>query len=111
VLDHQQIDARPHVDFPERPVILIVGGAGAMGSSVARRLLAQGARVRVMTRAPEWARELERGGAEIVTGNLLDRASLARTCRGVEQVVTAAHSMLGRGREASAYVDGRVSGA
>ncbi len=86
-------------------MILIVGGTGALGSATARRLLAKGTAVRVMTRTPKNAVELQKLGAEIVEGDLLDKASLAQACRGVEKVLASAHSILGRGREASKYVD------
>lgn len=86
---------------------LIVGGTGALGSAVARRLLAAGEPVRVMTRAPERAGGLAAAGAEVVRGDLLARDALAGVCHGAETVVAAAHSLLGRGRSASAHVDGK----
>lgn len=86
-------------------MILIVGGTGSLGSATAGRLLAKGVPVRVLTRTPEKATELGKLGAEVVQGDLRDRASLARACRGVLKVLASAHSILGRGLEASKYVD------
>lgn len=86
-------------------MILIIGGTGALGQATAKRLLNQGETVRVMTREPERAAHLEQAGAEIVQGNLLDKASLARACQGATRLLAAAHSIAGRGREASKYVD------
>jgi NADH dehydrogenase len=86
-------------------MILIIGGTGALGSAAARRLLAQGRPVRVMTRTPQKAVELQEAGAEIVQGDLRDRASLARACQGAQMVLAAAHSVMGNGSEASRYVD------
>lgn len=86
-------------------MILIVGGTGTMGSLLARLLLAEAQPVRVMTRALNKAAELKKLGAEVVKGDLLDKTSLARACAGAEAVVATAHSILGRGREASKYVD------
>ena len=86
-------------------MILIVGGTGSLGKATARRLLDKGKPVRVMTRTPEKATDLQKLGAEVVQGDLLDKASLARACRGVEKVLASAHSILGRGRGASKYVD------
>ena len=86
-------------------MILTVGGSGTLGRIVARQLLAGGELVRLMTRRPsavEWARN---AGAEVVPGDLLDSASLVRACTGVRAVVCAAHSMTGRGRNASVHVD------
>lgn len=85
---------------------LIVGGTGALGSAIARRLLAAGQRVRLMTRSPEKAVDLVARGAVVIRGDLLDRNSLVGACQGAEVVVAAAHSILGRGRHASAHVDG-----
>ena len=86
---------------------LIVGGTGALGSAIAKRLLTTGETVRVMTRAPEKAAGLAADGAVVVRGDLLDRASLTSACQGADVVVAAAHSIFGRGQEASAHVDGR----
>jgi uncharacterized protein YbjT (DUF2867 family) len=86
-------------------MILIVGGTGSLGSATVRRLLARGMPVRVMTRSLDKATELQRLGAQIVLGDLLDRASLARACCGAEKVLAAAHSIMGRGRNASRHVD------
>jgi uncharacterized protein YbjT (DUF2867 family) len=88
-------------------VILIVGGSGALGSAIARRLLRSGEFVRVMTRNPTRAAGLSVAGAEVVQGDLLDRESLVRACGGAGHVIAAAHSMLGRGPTASVHVDGR----
>lgn len=85
---------------------LIVGGTGALGSAISRQLLAEGERVRVMTRSPARAADLAEAGAEVVEGDLLDRGSLERACEGARTVVAAAHSLFGRGREASQHVDG-----
>ncbi len=86
-------------------MILIVGGTGALGSNLTRRLLERGEPVRVMTRTPEKAIPLKDIGAQVVHGDLLDKASLDRACDSVISVVAAAHSILGRGRESSKFVD------
>lgn len=86
-------------------MILIVGGSGMLGRLIARDLLTAGEPVRVMTRSPESVSALRDAGAEIVAGDLTDRPSLSEACTGVEQVVAAAHSLLGRGRYASTHVD------
>jgi len=58
---------------------------------VGRRLLAEGRRVRVLTRSPVRAEALARLGAEVVVGDLGDRTSLQRAVAGVARVVSAAH--------------------
>lgn len=84
---------------------LIIGGTGSLGSALTRRLLAKRMPVRVMTRTPEKAAELKGLGAEVRQGDLLDKTSLARACKGATKVVAAAHSILGRGKESSRHVD------
>jgi len=86
-------------------MILVVGGTGDLGSAVTKRLLARGQAVRVMTRTPSKATELQQLGAEIVQGDLRDTGSLRRACTGANQVVASAHSVFGKGHEASKYVD------
>ena len=88
-------------------MILIVGATGVLGSALSKQLLEQGEQVRAMTRNPENAAELKTLGAEIVPGDLCDPASLRRACQGTEKVVASAHSIMGRGVEASKHVDGQ----
>lgn len=85
---------------------LIIGGTGDLGTAVTRQLLAVREPVRVMTRARSRAAQLAASGAEVVEGDLLHRDSLERACAGVDAVVATAHSLFGRGRNASAHVDG-----
>ena len=86
-------------------MILVVGGSGTLGRAITHNLLAANQTVRVMTRTPAKAKSLLDAGAEVVTGDLLDRESLIRACDGAEQIVAAAHSFLGRGKQASEHVD------
>ncbi|MFN8487274.1 MAG: SDR family oxidoreductase [Caldilineaceae bacterium] len=85
--------------------ILIVGATGYEGNAAARKLLGMGHRVRAMTRTPAKAEALRQLGAEVIQGDLRDAASLRQACAGVDKVLAAAHSLLGRGAEASHYVD------
>jgi NADH dehydrogenase len=84
---------------------LIVGATGLLGRATALPLLTQGHAVRVLVRDRARATELHRAGAEIFIGDLTDARSLELACKGVERVFACAHSMLGRGRFASAQVD------
>jgi uncharacterized protein YbjT (DUF2867 family) len=88
-------------------VILVVGATGVLGQKTVRLLLAEGHRIRAMTRVAERASDVAQQGAEVIAGDLIDPDSLARACRGVDRVFVAAHSFLGRGRYASAAVDDR----
>lgn len=87
--------------------ILIVGGTGALGSEAAKLLVAKDWDVRVMTRQPqsEKAKALQALGVEVVPGDLRDATSLTHACLGMDAVLAAAHSIFGRGSEASKYVD------
>ena len=86
-------------------MILIVGATGLLGRATALPLLAQGHAVRALVRDRAKAADLQRQGAEIVIGDLTDPRSLELACKGVERVFACAHSMLGRGAQASAQVD------
>lgn len=68
--------------------VLVTGATGKQGGNVARQLLSKGHQVRGLTRNPDSpaAVELQRLGAEIVTGNLEDRASLEQAAQGVDAI-------------------------
>jgi uncharacterized protein YbjT (DUF2867 family) len=69
----------------EGRVILVSGATGQQGGTVARNLLERGFAVRAITRDPEKAeaRALADLGAEVVSGDLEDRASIERVLAGV----------------------------
>jgi len=79
-------------------VILVVGATGNLGRSIARALLAEGRNVRILVRPGSSYRELVDEGAEPVTGDLKEPASLHAACAGVDAVVTTANAV-GRGGE------------
>jgi NAD(P)-dependent dehydrogenase (short-subunit alcohol dehydrogenase family) len=68
--------------------ILVTGATGQQGSATARRLLAEGWPVRALVRDPHSpaATALARAGAELVVGDLDDRASLDRAALGAHGV-------------------------
>jgi uncharacterized protein YbjT (DUF2867 family) len=86
-------------------MILVVGASGLLGGATARLLLSQGHRVRALSRKPEALEPLAVLGAEVVRGDLLDRASLDAACAGSEQVFTTANSFLGSGTTSPTRVD------
>ena len=86
-------------------MMLIVGASGRLGSVVAQRLLAQGKPVRAMTRNPLSLAHLQQQGAEVVSGDLRNPASLLSSCEGVEQVLAAAHALVGKGDNNPQTVD------
>ena len=65
--------------------ILVTGATGKQGGAVARHLLNEGWKVRALTRDPdkEKAQALRAQGAELVQGDLYDRASLDEALKGV----------------------------
>jgi uncharacterized protein YbjT (DUF2867 family) len=73
-------------------MILIVGSTGDLGSQITDRLLAQGERVRVLTRPGSAHSERVPARAERVTGDLKDAASLVAACSAVDTVVTTANA-------------------
>src|SRR5512140_2674973 len=66
--------------------ILITGATGRQGGAIAYHLLSHGRSVRAFTRHPEKAGELKRMGAEIVEGDLTDRASIDRALDGIKRM-------------------------
>ncbi len=80
-------------------MILVVGSTGLVGREVCHILLQRGQPVRAMTRPTsnrDVVDDLRRRGAEIVAGDLKDRASLDAACRGASAVVSTASITLSR---------------
>ena len=79
-----------------RPLILVTGATGYIGGRLVPRLLEAEWRVRCLVRDPA---RLEgrswQGAVEIVTGDVLDAASLAPAMRGVHTAYYLVHSMGG----------------
>lgn len=69
-----------------RKTILVTGATGQQGGAVARRLLAKGMSVRVLTRFPQKAHELSALGADVIRGDFEERDSLQKAVRGVDAV-------------------------
>ena len=72
----------------EGRLILVSGATGQQGGAVVRSLLGRGIGVRALTRDPEKpeARALAEMGAEVASGDLEDRSSIARVLDGVSGV-------------------------
>jgi NADH dehydrogenase len=71
-------------------VILVVGATGSLGSRITYSLLDRGDQVRVLARRSSRYAGLQLGGAEVALGDLRDRQSIERACRGAAVVVTTA---------------------
>lgn len=85
--------------------ILIVGGTGMLGRELARQLLHSGNEIHVMTRNVEKCGDLRQSGVHVIGGDLIDKSSLLKACKGMDVVVASAHSVLGRGKYDSTKVD------
>lgn len=78
---------------------LIVGATGLLGGEVCRLLAGQGKAVRALVRessSGEKVAGLKALGAQVVSGDLKDRASLEAACRGASAVISTASSTLSR---------------
>src|ERR1700740_2004145 len=65
--------------------VLVTGATGQQGGAVARALLSRGHRVKALARKPDSdaARQLMSAGADLMTGDLGDAASVLRAASGV----------------------------
>lgn len=98
-------------------IVLVTGGAGFIGSFVVDRLLAAGHTVRILDNLdpqvhPDGPPAYLARGAELLVGDVRDRAMLRRALDGVEAVVHAA-AAVGVGQslyKAEHYVDVNVRG-
>jgi NADH dehydrogenase len=75
---------------------LVVGSTGFLGNEICRQLTGQGKPVRALVRVtsdPTKVDTLKRYGAEIVQGNVRDRASLDAACQGVTAVISTISAM------------------
>jgi uncharacterized protein YbjT (DUF2867 family) len=70
----------------ETKLVLVTGATGKQGGALGRLLLRRGHRVRAFTRKPDGpaAGDLKKLGAEVVAGDLGDRASIERAAKGVD---------------------------
>jgi uncharacterized protein YbjT (DUF2867 family) len=71
---------------PDSAPVLVTGATGKQGGATARALLAAGIPVRALVRDPARAAAVEALGAELVTGDLLDRDSVSRAAKGARAV-------------------------
>ena len=78
---------------------LVIGATGVLGREIVRRLRAEGRPVRALVRSTtdgSKRQALQAMGAELVTGDLKDPASMERACHGVTHVISTASSTLSR---------------
>ncbi|HEX5303350.1 MAG TPA: NAD-dependent epimerase/dehydratase family protein [Streptosporangiaceae bacterium] len=90
--------------------VLVTGGTGFLGTSLGRRLLADGARVRVLARSAAKAGPLAEMGADIVLGDINDQPAVSRAVDGVQVVYHLAGPLLVPGISAGEYWRTHVTG-
>jgi uncharacterized protein YbjT (DUF2867 family) len=78
-------------------VIVVTGATGRQGGAVARHLLAEGHRVRVVTRSPDskQARQLASLGADVVRADMASADDMRRVCAGAYGVFSVQNAMIG----------------
>ncbi len=86
--------------------VLITGATGFLGGKLARRLIRDGAHVRVITRKPERAAALAELGAEVFTADLTDAESLKHAAEGCTVVFHAAVDYTSYANQVRVNVDG-----
>lgn len=81
------------IEIASQP-ILVVGGTGVQGGNVARELLKQNYRVRVLSRNPQSAaaQEIAAKGAEVIQGDMADVHSLEPAMNGVSAIFSAQYA-------------------
>jgi nucleoside-diphosphate-sugar epimerase len=73
-----------------KDVNLVTGATGLLGSHIAEQLRKQGRSVRALVRPGSDVQFLSSIGVDLMTGDMTDRSSLDRACRGVTTVYHAA---------------------
>jgi NADH dehydrogenase len=86
--------------------VLIIGGTGTLGKELCHQLVAENSyKIAVLTREPKKNGLFTEGGIQLIKGDLTDAASLQTACKGMDIVIAAAHSLLGKGKYSSEKVD------
>jgi nucleoside-diphosphate-sugar epimerase len=90
--------------------VLVTGATGFLGTSLVRRLLSRGARVRVLARSPAKAKPLQDRGAEVVAGDITDMTAVAAAADGATVVYHLAGRLFAPGIPATEYYRTHVEG-
>jgi nucleoside-diphosphate-sugar epimerase len=90
--------------------VLVTGATGFLGTSLLRRLLHDGERVRVLVRSPASARRLADRGVEVVVGDVANEDAVASAVDGVTTVYHLAGRLLAPGVAVAEYRRPHVEG-
>jgi uncharacterized protein YbjT (DUF2867 family) len=91
-VDHDDPEEAP-VEVGDLPGLLLCGGTGDLGGRIATRLAQRGIPFRALVRPGSDAAALRAAGAQLVTGDLTDRASLDRAMTRATTVITTANAI------------------
>ncbi len=82
--NHKRLCER-EIAMSENRTVLVAGATGKQGGAAAKALGEKGFKVKAVTRDPSSpaARALQKAGAEVVKGDLIDKTSLASVLKGV----------------------------
>jgi uncharacterized protein YbjT (DUF2867 family) len=84
---------------------LFIVGNGKLGNASAKFFLNEGFKVSVLVRNPGKATELEKAGVNVIIGDITNPDDVKNIFNNVDVVLTAAHGLLGRGKNKSVNVD------
>jgi nucleoside-diphosphate-sugar epimerase len=90
--------------------VLVTGATGFLGAALVRRLVVEGAKVRVLVRAAAKARRLTQEGVDSVVGDITDNGALEAAADGVAIVYHLAGKLLVPGVPESYYHRTHVEG-
>jgi nucleoside-diphosphate-sugar epimerase len=90
--------------------VLVTGATGFVGAHLVRRLLAEGARVRVLARSATKAKPLLQQGADLAVGDIADRAAVRAALDDVAVVYHLAGKLFMPGVPAADYYKTHVEG-
>ncbi len=93
-----------------KPLYLVTGAAGFVGSELVRQLLADGQSVRALVRKPEQIQALQDAGAEAVLGNITSLEDCTKAMQGVKGVYHIAAMFREADQPDDAYVAANVTG-
>jgi nucleoside-diphosphate-sugar epimerase len=97
-------------DRPPDTSVAVTGATGFLGANLVRRLLAEGTRVRVLTRSPVKARALAQQGVEVIAGDITDERAVADVIDGAAVVYHLAGRLLVPGVDGREYHRTHVDG-